>query len=262
MARVLVLAALAASLLTGTAVADGVARSMPATPGQLGSGTVYSAPSYSGSVGTPQSYYSGQPSFSGSTGYSSGYATGPTTVTRSDGFVTQYAPGGVVQTPVVTSVPQGYRTDSCESGQIAYGQEYVVCSGRWIMTDTVVISDVAPQYPVRPVVQPAPVYPTAPAPVFYPAPQPAPQQFAMAPAALTGGVGLDIGTGFVGGGGGYVVTSGSSSVAARSPIPIIINPRGRMPHRPNPPPCGGGCGGGHPPPPPPPPCGGGCGHGH
>jgi hypothetical protein len=207
-------------------------------------GPVYSGPSYSG---TPQSYYSGQPGFSSST---------TTTVTRSDGFVTQYAPGSIVQTPVVTSVPPGYRTDACTTGQIAYGQEYVICSGNWVMTDNVIISDVAPQYRVQPVIYPAPVVHPAPAPT--PIYQPPQQQFAMAPAAMTGGVGIDIGGGYVGGGGSFIVTGGSSSVAARSPIPIVLPPRGR-PHAP-PPPCGGGCG--HPPPPPPPPCGGGCGHGH
>jgi hypothetical protein len=261
MARGILMALGLSALLAAPALADGMARSGGPVPGTLSGGPVYQAPTYSGPVYSGPTY-SGQVYGGHGTGsvYSDGstYSYGTTTtVTRSDGYVTQYAPGAIVNTPSVSSIPPGYRTDSCETGRIAYGQQFVVCSGNWRLSDQVIISDVAPTYvPQHYAPAPQPSFVPAPPPAFIPAPQPT---LAQAPASMNGGVGIDINGGFVGGGGAVIINNAPVSVAARSPIPIVIPVRTRGPApRPMPPPhCPGGCGHA---PPPPPPCGGGCGH--
>lgn len=250
MARGILMALGLSALLAAPAFADGMRRAGGPTPGALSGGPVYQAP-------TQGPVYSGQAY--GAPVYSDSYSYGTTTtVTRSDGYVTQYAPGAIVNTPSVSSIPPGYRTDSCETGRIAYGQQFVVCSGNWRLSDQVIISDVAPTYvPQHYVPAPQPSFVPAPHPTYVPAPQVA---YAQAPASMNGGVGIDINGGYVGGGGAVIINNSAVSVAARSPIPIVIPVRTRGPGaRPMPPPhCPGGCG--HAPPPPPPPCGGGCGH--
>ena len=192
----------------------------------------------------------------------SGYSTGYTT-----GYAAPYS-GGSAGAGTVTAAPAQKSIMTCATGRSSPADTYVECNN-WRVTDRVVYREDFPvetsgfvsssstassySYGSTSVSYAQP----APAPVYHPAPAPQPVPVRTVSTttvsdgfftSMSGGVGRDIATGgFYGGGGAVFVGGGSTSVVARSPIPIVINvPRKSHPTPPpvhKPYPKKGGCGG-------------------
>ena len=270
MAKRLTMMLIGATALAGGAVADGGSFIGPSGRAAISFNDGQSA----GLAGGPAYSYT-------HSGATSAYATTHSTTTYSGGSTYMhgatmgsvdrvYRAGDVydLSTPNYGGSTAGHRADACYTGKIAYGQQFVDCPTNWRLGDKVIVSDSAPMggavrgeyVNVAPTwLGPATTVSTqtqtwshaAPAPIPAPAPRPTYVQTASTTSlntgAMTGGVGVGIGQDFYGGGGTVVFGGGArySGVAARSPIPIVIIPKSKMPSKPAPKPCCHGGGGKH-----------------